>query len=251
MSFFQSDTAYDNFMGRYSVRLAPVFADFAGVHGGSVVDVGAGTGALTAELVRRGATVAAADPAPAFVHALRARQPDVDVHEAPAEELPWPDEQFDAALAQLVVSFMNDAPKGVAEMRRVVRPGGTVAACMWDMEGMEMLAVVRRAREALADAEESGGPGIRYRTRPEIESLFADGFTDMTSELLEVDSTYTDFGEFWDALSGGAGPAGAWAVSLEGEARDSAQAELHRQLGSPDGEFTLRGRAWATRATRA
>jgi len=251
MSFFQSDTAYDNFMGRYSTRLAAPFADFAGIHGGSVVDVGAGTGALTAELLRRGATVAAAEPAPAFAEALRVRHADIDVRDAPAEELPWEDGQFDAALAQLVVSFMRDAPTGVAEMRRVVRPGGTVAVCMWDMEGMEMLAVVRRARTALADGEAPVGPGMDYRRREEIESLFTEGFADVTTELLEVDSTYSGFGEFWDALAGGAGPAGAWAVSLTGEARDSAQAELHRQLGSPDGPFTLTGRAWATRGTRA
>ena len=147
---FVSDTAYDSFMGRFSRRLAPVFADFAGVGAGQrVVDVGAGTGALTAELAQRGAETAAAEPSAAFVAALRARFPGVDVQEAAAEELPWPDESFDAALAQLVVTFMSDAPAGLAEMRRVVRPGGTVAVCMWDRDGMEMLAAIDRTRDAL------------------------------------------------------------------------------------------------------
>jgi ubiquinone/menaquinone biosynthesis C-methylase UbiE len=252
VALFESDTAYDAFMGRYSTRLAPLFADFAGIeHGAGVAEAGAGTGALTSELVRRGADVAAADPAPAFVAALRARLPNVEVHEAPAEELPWPDGRFDAALAQLVVTFMRDAPAGVAELRRVVRPGGTVAVCMWDREGMEMLAAVHRTQRALS----SGGPmpeaRTLYRTREEIESLFADGFSGLTTELLTVESAYSGFDEFWAALAGGAGPAGAWASELDGEEREAARAELHRQLGGPQGEFTLGAKAWATRASRA
>src|SRR5712692_5240337 len=143
--FNVSETAYDSFMGRYSVRLAPLFADFAGVETGQrVLDVGAGTGALAAELVRRDAEVAAVEPAPSFVAALRSRFPSADVQQAAAEELPWPDASFDAALAQLVVTFMSNAPAGVAEMRRVVRPGGIVAVCMWDRDGMEMLGAINR-----------------------------------------------------------------------------------------------------------
>src|SRR5260221_14386799 len=102
--FDVSDSAYDNFMGRYSVRLAPAFAEFAGVQAGQhVLDVGAGTGALTAELSRRGAQTAALDPSPSFVASLERRFPDVDIQAGPAEDLPWPDESFDAALAQLVL----------------------------------------------------------------------------------------------------------------------------------------------------
>ena len=146
---FESDSAYDAFMGRYSRRLAPVFADFAELaDGSSVADVGAGTGALTGELAARGLRVAAADPSPQFVDAIRAHLPEADVHVAPAEELPWADERFDASLAQLVVAFMSDANAGVREMRRIVKPGGTIAVCMWDRQGMEMLAAVWRAREA-------------------------------------------------------------------------------------------------------
>jgi SAM-dependent methyltransferase len=247
---FESDTAYDAFMGRYSRRLGPLFADFAGVADGQVVaDVGAGTGALTSELAARGLRVAAADPSPQFVDALRERLPDVDARVAPAEQLPWSDETFDASLAQLVVAFMRDAPAGIREMRRIVKPGGTVAVCMWDDEGMEMLAAVSRARRALGDT----GPmaDSRYRTRDGIESLFGDGFEGVRTELLETEASYTVFDEFWSALAGGAGPAGAWLVSLDDERRGAARDELHRQLGEPDGPFTLRARAWATSATRA
>ncbi len=252
MSFFHSDTAYDNFMGRYSMRLAPKFADFAGVEPHqSVVDVGSGTGALASELVRRGVNVVAVDPAPPFVAALQQRLPSIAVHTAPAENLPWPDERFDAALAQLVVTFMEDAPAGIAEMRRVVRPGGTVAVCMWDRDGMEMLAAVSRTQAALASDAPTTERRTRYRTREEIESLFAEGFEGMTTETLEVESQYTGFEEFWAALNGGAGPSGVWVLSLDAESRDRARDELYRQVGEPTGPFSLAGRAWATRATRA
>jgi SAM-dependent methyltransferase len=242
---FSSDTAYDTFMGRYSRQLARHFADFAGIAGGErVLDVGAGTGALTAELARRGAALAAADPSPQFVATLQRRFPDADVRQASAEALPWEDEEFDASLAQLVVPFMNDAPKGIAEMRRVTKPGGMVAACMWDRDEMEMLAAIRRTQEALDGDREPGA----FRTRAELEALFGDG---AEVELLSVESDYDDFEEFWQALVHGAGPAGAWAMALDDERRAQAHDELHRQLGEPDGRFTLTGRAWAVRVRRA
>jgi len=228
-------------MGRFSSRLAPVFADFAGVEPGMrALDVGAGTGALTAELVRRDAAAGAIEPSPAFVAALRSRYPGVDVREGGAEELPWPDDSFDVALAQLVIAFMSDAPAGLREMRRVA---GTVAVCMWDRDGMEMLAALNRTRDALGVAREDSP----YRSREEIEQLVGAG---AALELLEMDADYTDFEDFWSALLGGAGPAGAWAASLDDEQRSVARAELYRQLDEPDGPFTLTGRAWAARVTR-
>jgi len=154
-------------MGRFSSRLAPVFADFAGVEPGMrALDVGAGTGALTAELVRRDAAAGAIEPSPAFVAALRSRYPGVDVREGGAEELPWPDDSFDVALAQLVIAFMSDAPAGLREMRRVA---GTVAVCMWDRDGMEMLAALNRTRDALGVAREDAP----YRSREEMSSSSA------------------------------------------------------------------------------
>lgn len=142
------------------------------------------------------------------------------------------------------------AQPGLAEMRRVVRPGGVVAVCMWDRDGMEMLAAVRRAQEALGDRGPAGEADIRYRSREEIESLFGDGFEELETELLEVESGYTGYEDFWDALLGGAGPAGAWVASLGEERRQKAHDEVFRQLGGPPGQFRLRAQAWATRARR-
>src|SRR4051812_47960050 len=125
-------------MGRYTRTLAPALTDAAGIAPGMrVLDVGCGPGGLTDVLAARvgAANVAAIDPAPQFAAACRERHPGADVRVGAAEELPWPDGAFDATLASLVVAFMSDADQGVREMARVTRPGGTVAACMWDIPG--------------------------------------------------------------------------------------------------------------------
>src|SRR6188768_3466522 len=151
MPFLVAD-AYDRYMGRYSAPLSPLLADFAGVESGQrVLDVGCGPGALTAELVQRvgPAAVTAVDPSQPFVDALVERLPGVVVKRAAAEELPFPDASFDAALAQLVVHFMADPVAGIRELGRVTRPGGVVAACVWDFSGGGPLDVFWSAVHAL------------------------------------------------------------------------------------------------------
>jgi SAM-dependent methyltransferase len=237
---WDSDAAYDNFMGRFSARLAPLFADFAGVTAGErVLDVGAGTGMLTQELVRRCAVTAAIEPAPAFAESLRRRFPDLDVREGPGEQLPWEDGSFDAALAQLVVAFMDDAPAGVAEMARVAN--GRVAVCMWDLQQHELLASVMNVRQRMG--EEDTEPR-RYRTLAEIEELVGPG---AETGALDVEAPYDDFEDYWSSLLGGAGPMGAWVASLDGERLETARTELISELGNPSGGFTLKARCWAAR----
>ncbi len=138
MTFLVAADAYDRFMGRYSVPLAPRFADFAAVGGGDrVLDVGCGPGALTAELAERlePGNVWAVDPSDPFVAAARERYPGVRVEKASAEELPFEDRTFDATMAQLVVHFLAQPVDGLREMARVTREGGVVAACVWDLAG--------------------------------------------------------------------------------------------------------------------
>jgi len=234
--------AYDDFMGRYSTRLAPLFADFAGIGSGMrVLDVGAGTGALTAELLARGAAVVAEEPSPEFVTALRERFPGVEVHDTPAEALPFGAGEFDVALAQLVVPFMDDAPAAVAEMARVAR---RVAVCMWGIAEVDMFAAISRTREALGQSI----PPRRYRTPQELHDLLAP-HGEVTSAELDVTAAYRDFAEFWQALDQGAGPAGEWLTSLDPDARERAHEELFRQLGSPSGPFELDARAFAVAVT--
>jgi len=208
--------AYDDFMGRYSTVLATLFADFADVRSGMrALDVGAGTGALTAELLRRGASVAAADPSPEFVDVLRRRFPNLEVEEAPAESLPFGADVFDVALAQLVVAFVSDAPAAVAEMARVAR---RVAVCMWGVAEVDMFAAIDRTAEAIG-ASRAGEPR-RYRTAQELQDLLAP-LGEVESAELNVTAGYGDF------------------------------EELFRQLGSPSGPFELGARAFAVRVTPA
>ncbi|MEP6665724.1 MAG: methyltransferase domain-containing protein, partial [Nocardioidaceae bacterium] len=134
MSFDVTADAYHQFMGRYSEPLAIAFADLAGARAGMrALDVGCGPGALTAELVTRLGpdAICAIDPSESFVAAVRARFPGVDVRSGVAEQLPFPDETFDLALAELVVHFMTDPVAGLQEMARVTRPAGQIAACVW------------------------------------------------------------------------------------------------------------------------
>lgn len=251
-AFDVSGEAYDRFMGRYSLPLGLVFADFAGVRPGMrALDVGCGPGALTRELVRRlgAGRVAAADPAPSFVAAHLERFPEVDAQQAPAERLPWADGEFDAALAQLVLSFVDDGPAAIAEMQRVVRPGGVVAACMWDAHGMEMLRVFWR--EALElDPDAPTERWMPYRTEPELRDVFERvGFDEVASSPLDVIAGYDGFDEFWSALLGRVGPAGAYLATL-GEARGGELRDRVRgALGNPSGSFRLPARAWAVRGT--
>ena len=246
--FHNDEESYDDFMGRYSVRLAPLFAEFAGVgEGQRVLDVGAGTGALTRELVGRGASVVAVEPSPEFVRALHSRFPQLEVHEAPAEQLPFADDSFDLALAQLVVAFMEDAPAAMRELGRVAHQ---VAINMWGLEEVQMFAAIGRAANVVGGGYAEQG-ARRYRTPQELHDLLAGaGLTNVETGELDVTAPYVDFEDFWRALTLGVGPAGAWLHGLDEEQRSRAHDELYRQLGSPSGAFELHGRAFGARATR-
>lgn len=249
MSFAVAADAYDRFMGRYSGELALGFANFAGVEAGQkVLDVGCGPGALTAQLVRRvGAeSVAAVDPSESFVAAARERHPGVDVRLAAAEELPYADGSFDATLAQLVVHFMTDPAAGVAEMVRVTRSGGVVAACVWDLAGGRApISVFWRAAHELDDAvqDESRLAGTR---EGHLAELFeAAGLRQVQERGLSVSVRYAGFDEWWEPFTFGVGPAGMYAKSL-GETELSALRERCRELLA-DGRTSLTAVAWAAR----
>ncbi len=141
MSFIVAADGYDRFIGRYSRELAPLFLDFTRLPSGPVLDVGCGPGGLTGVLARRfgAASVAAVDPSQPFVAACRERVPGADVRLGPGEQLPFEDDQFQGALSQLVLAFVSQPERVVAEMRRVVKSGGTVAACMFEANGFALV----------------------------------------------------------------------------------------------------------------
>jgi SAM-dependent methyltransferase len=240
--------AYDRFMGRYSVPLAPQLVDFAGVTAGErVLDVGCGPGALTEELVRRlGPTaVSAVDPSEPFVAAAQERQLGVDVRRAAAEQLPFPDATFGACLAQLVVHFMADPLRGLREMARVTRPDGVVAACVWDHAGQGPLSLFwGSARELDPEVEdESKLPGAR---EGDLARLFAGaGLREVEETALRVDVEHGDFDHWWEPFTLGVGPAGVYLSRLDPTLHVRLR-ELCRERFGP-GATVLTARAWAAR----
>jgi SAM-dependent methyltransferase len=250
MSFAVPADAYDRFMGRYSQPLAPLLADFAGVRRGQrALDVGCGPGALTAELVARlgSGAVAAVDPSEPFVAAARERYPEVDIRRAMAEQLPFADSEFDAALASLVVHFMSDPIAGLREMARVARSGGVVAACVWDHAGGRgPLSVYWTAvRQLDPDAEdESRLAGAR---EGHLRELFAAaGFATVEEGDLAVSVQYASFDEWWEPYLLGVGPSGGYVARLQPERRDELRETCRRLL--PAAPFTVKAHAWAARA---
>ena len=249
MSFAVAADAYDRFMGRYSVPLAPQLADLASVTAGRrVLDVGCGPGALTAELVARlgPAAVSAVDPSESFVAAARERHPGVEVERAAAEELPFEDRSFDAALAQLVVHFMSDPVAGLREMARVTRQGGVVAACVWDHAGGHgPLSLFWQAAHELDPGieDESELAGAR---QGHLVSLFEEaGLRDVEQSTLSFDTEHASFEDWWEPYTLGVGPAGGHVAALD----EAKRAELRERCRAllPEAPFVLTSRAWAAR----
>ena len=247
VSFEVTAEAYLRFMGRYSEPLAVLFADLAGIaQGQRVLDVGCGPGALTGVLVSRTGTeaVSAVEPSNAFAAAVRQRLPGVDVRSSAAERLPFPDRVFDAAMAQLVVHFMTDPVVGLREMGRVTRPGGVVAACVWDHAGERgpLAAFWSAVRELDPSADdESGLAGVR---EGHLAELFVQAGLDVTSSgTLTVHVQHATFAHWWEPFTLGVGPAGAYVASLTSEHRAELQERCRRLLSQEPVEISAT--AWA------
>ncbi|MGC4896702.1 class I SAM-dependent methyltransferase [Micromonospora sp. DT31] len=248
MSFDVAADMYGRFMGRYADELAVRFADAAGVTPGlRALDVGCGPGALTAELVARLGpdAVAGVDPSAPFVAAARERLPHVEVLRASAEQLPFPDDGFDVTLAQLVVHFMTDPVAGLREMARVTRPGGVVAACVWDHAGERgPLTVFWRAVRALDPRarDESGLAGVG---EGQLAELFATaGLRDVRSTVLTVRASFASFEEWWEPYTFGVAPAGEYVKGLDAAGR-AALRDRCASMFPAEGPLELTASAWA------
>lgn len=254
--FAESD-AYEQFMGRWSRRLAPLLVTFASVdEGNSVLDVGSGTGALAFALAEAipSVRVTGVDPSSAYVRYAQARTRGdrVRFSVGDAQALEIPDASVDKTLSLLVMNFIPDSAKAVREMIRVTRPGGVVAAAVWDYgDGMEMLRVFWDEAVALdstiAARDERNMPLCR---QGELATLWrANGLQRVEERPISVELSFASFDDYWRPFLGGQGPAGAYAASLSEPRRAALEARLRgRLLGTrPDGPFTLRGRVWAVK----
>jgi SAM-dependent methyltransferase len=249
VTFFGRADAYDRFMGRYSLPLAPTLADFAAVSPGQrALDVGCGPGALTSELVRRlgPEAVSAVDPSEPFVAAAQERHPEVSVQRAAAEDLPFQDDAFDVTLAQLVVHFMADPIAGLREMARVTRTGGVVAASVWDHFGgrgplSPYWDAARELDPSVDDESQLAGAREGHLT----ELFESAGLREIEETALTIRVEHQTFEEWWEPFTLGVGPAGAYVAGLD-ETRRAQLRDLCRERLSSE-PFVLEARAWAAR----
>ena len=252
-------SGYDQLMGRWSQRLAPLFIDFAGVADGErILDVGCGTGSLTFALARAAnlGEIAAIDYSPVFVEEAirRSTDPRIRIQRADACALPFEGNTFDRAFALLVLHFDPEAGKAVSEMRRVVRSGGLVAATVWDhlggMPGMRMMI------DTVAALSE-GGRQLRgrYCFQPmmqpgEMKRTFVDqGLVDITETQLMIRMDYESFEDYWAPIAAGEGPLGKYVATLDAAERARTDAAVRNayEAGRPDGARSFANVAWACR----
>jgi len=253
---FTEFESYERFMGRWSRRAAPRLADFAGIRDGErVLDVGTGTGVLAAAVARRfpGARVTGIDPSEAFVaHARESWDPPVTFEVADARSLPFDDDSFDRCVSLFALNFVPDPGRAVAEMRRVTRPGGTLAAAVWDYaDGMAMLrAFWDTAVELDPDADSCDEKHMPWCREGELARLWTDsGLCEVEASALTIEQDFAAFEDYWSPFLLGTGPAGAYATGLPGARRTALRDRLcSRVLGDgPDRPFALSSRAWAVR----
>jgi SAM-dependent methyltransferase len=174
------------------------------------------------------------------------RNSGVDVRQAPAERLPFGDKSFDAALAQLVVHFMQDPFAGLTEMGRVTRRDGVVAACVWDHFGsqgpLRIFWNAARAMDPDVD-DESHRPGTR---EGQLAELFrAVGLRAVEGATLSVRLEHATFEAWWEPFTRGAGPAGAYLASLDDDRRSELRDRCRRRV--PAEPFATTAVAWAAR----
>lgn len=257
---FADAEAYERFMGRWSRQLAPLLVEFAASgDGGRVLDVGSGTGALAFSIakLRAQAQVVGIDPSQEYVAYARSKNPfpgRVSFEVGDAQQLRFADATFDHSLSLLVFNFIPDPKRALRETSRVTKPGGRVAAAVWDYSaGMRMLRVFWDAAVAVdpgaAKHDESDMPLCHAG---ELGELWRQGgLTDVAERALEITMRFASFADYWEPFVHGQGPAGAYLRGMAGKRREALHGELKRRLDvkSENAPFSLTARAWAARGT--
>jgi SAM-dependent methyltransferase len=252
--------AYEPYIGRWSRLVAREFIDWLAMPpGGRWLDVGCGTGALTQMIVARAepASVAGLDPSDGFVAFARGQAQDrrIIFQMGDAQALPFADMTFDAAVAGLVLNFVPDPAQAVAEMKRVLHPGGIGGGYVWDLAGeMQLIRHFWSAAIALDPAAQALDEGRRFPLcNPErLLALFADsGFERTECRVLDVPTVFKDFDDYWSPFLGGQGPAPTYCASLSDERRALLREQLRAALPMErDGSIRLIARAFAVRGVR-
>jgi len=254
---FTASAGYENFMGRWSRRLAPAYVAFVGVKNGDrVLDVGTGTGSLAfaVEAATTSGEVVGIDPSEGFISFAKknAKTGRTSFEVGDAQALKFKDASFDQTMALLVMNFVPDHDKAIVEMRRVTRPQGVVSACVWDYNaGMEMLRFfwdeVVALDPAMAPKDERN---MKLSREGQLGELWKKaGLINVQEKPLVIDQAFASFDEYWGPFLKGAGPGGAYVVSLTDDRRRELEARMRKRLlgDRQGGAFTLKARAWCVR----
>ena len=246
---------YERLMGKIAAKLSAAFMDFTGhPPGQKILDVGCGTGMLTFALAARGdhAEIAGIDLAEPYVDYARRHNTDprLSFGIADATSLPFPDASFDRAYSQLVIQFLTDPFPAVTEMRRVVRPGGMVAATLWDGYGGQP-----HLRMLWDTASALGFDPSRSLFRPlDGEGEMAEmwrraGLTEVKQDMITIRIGFDNFADYWTPFLSGDAPAGELVAGLTPEQRAVLEKQVRHVFlsGRPDGPRSFVISAWICR----
>lgn len=249
--------AYERYMGRWSRRVAPVFAEWIdAAPGARWIDVGCGTGILTSAVLaaREPSEVLGIDSSDVFLRSAAASvsDPRASFRQGDAQALAEPDDSFDVAVSGLVLNFLPDKDAAIREMARVVRPGGAIALYVWDYAGhMQVMRAFFDAAATLDPKAADYDDGIKApvcRPKPLAEILTRSGLDDVEVRAIDIPAAFDGFDDYWAPFLGGTGSAPKYCASLDGAARDRLKQEVRRRLPTgPDGEILLAIRAWAAK----
>lgn len=248
---------YERYVGRWSRRIAPVFLDWMAVpHGQRWLDLGCGTGALTAAVLDHAApaSVTGVDPSPGFLDTARTNLGGrVTLLQGSATAIPLAAGAVDVLVSALMLNFVADPLPALAEMARVVGPGGTIGAYVWDyQEGMVPIRAFWDAAVACDPAAASLDEGLRFPIcrANALDDLFEQaGMTGIDVTAIDIATPFRSFDDYWQPFLGGQGPAPAYAMALDAASRDRLREHIRARLpAQPDGSIALTARAWAVRA---
>lgn len=247
---------YEAYVGRWSALVAHEFLAWLALPPSlRWLEVGCGTGALTAAIAAKCAPAALTgiDPSEGFLAKARARMGDrADLRVAHALAIPVANASLDVVVSGLVLNFVPDTGRALAEMRRVVAPGGTIAAYVWDYAGkMELMRQFWDVAAQLDPQARELDEGVRFPLcRPEaLDAAFREaGLAAVAAVPIEVPTRFRDFDDYWNPFLGGQGPAPSYAMSLGEDARVRLRERLRARLpAQTDGSIALVARAWAIR----
>ena len=251
---------YERYIGRWSRLVAHQFVTWLGLPPAlHWLDVGCGTGALTRAILEdcAPASVLGIDPSTGFTALARGQINDTraSFQSGAAQALPVASASVDAVVSGLVLNFTPDPARSLADMARVTRPGGTVAAYVWDYAGgMQMLRLFWDAAIALDRGAFALDEGRRFPicTREALGALWQDGgLAQIECCDIDVPTAFSSFDDFWSPFLGGQGPAPTYCSALAEDARDALRDRLRTMLPvAPDGRITLTARAFAVRGVR-